>query len=388
MLIDLDRFKHVNDTLGHGAGDELLRGVARRLSALAGDHAHVARLGGDEFVVIRSFSSKQDEAPFYDRLVEDLHAPLSIMGNLVQVGASVGVAKIHGATSPLSVLREADIALYEAKAHGRNCWREFEAEMAVLLERRQQLEEDLRHALRSDPQQLRVLYQPVFNASGKEVLGAEALVRWMHPDLGLLMPDTFIPLAEERGLIAALGDVVLSRACSLLAQTRLNWIAVNVSALQLREEGFADHLLKLLGDHGVDPVRVQIEITESMLLEEVTDTKSVIDRLRRSGFRIAIDDFGTGYSSLSYLGSFEVDKIKVDRSFVSAIGAKSANAIVRAVVAFAKALNLYITAEGVETEEQRQFVESAGCHEVQGYLLARPLAEPDLLRILASSVAD
>jgi EAL domain-containing protein (putative c-di-GMP-specific phosphodiesterase class I) len=299
----------------------------------------------------------------------------------VHVGASIGVSKVHASTTPLAALREADIALYDAKAKGRNRWQLFEGGMAEEVERRHQLEVDLRNSLpRGD--QFVVLYQPIFNADGARVAGVEALVRWLHPELGLLGPDRFISLAEERGLIIELGDVVLRRACELLARTGLAWVAVNVSPVQLRDPLFPDRALDTLGSLGVSPSRLQLEITEGVVLEEFGQAGPVLDRLRSAGVRIAIDDFGTGYSSLSYLGRLSVDKIKIDRSFVQAIGNPSGDAIVRAVIAFANALNMTVTAEGVETEHQRQFLKSAGCQELQGYLLGRPMSEERLDEII------
>ena len=376
MLVDLDRFKQVNDTLGHAAGDELLRQVADRLTRLVDKRGQVARLGGDEFVVVMSFDASADEAPFYGLVVDQL-TDFAIMGNDVHVGASMGVSKVHNSTTPLVALREADIALYDAKAKGRNRWQLFEGGMADEVERRHQLELDLRNAL-PEGDEFVVHYQPIFDSAGTQLRGVEALVRWQHPERGLLGPDRFIALAEERGLIIELGDVVFRRACELLARTNLAWVAVNASPVQLRSPDFADRAITMLKSLGVSPSRIQLEITEGVVLEELDQAGPVLDRLRAAGMRIAIDDFGTGYSSLSYLGRLAVDKIKVDRSFVETIGTPSGDAIVRAVIAFAKALNMTVTAEGVETESQMQFLRNAGCDELQGFLLARPMPEDQL----------
>jgi diguanylate cyclase (GGDEF)-like protein/PAS domain S-box-containing protein len=381
MLVDLDRFKQVNDTLGHAAGDELLCKVADRMSQLVDGRGQVARLGGDEFVVVMSLEQIADEKVFYDLLVKSLTV-FSIMGNEMHVGASVGVSKILNSTTPLAALREADIALYEAKSSGRNRWQIFEGAMAEEVERRHQLEVDLRNALPLGDQFV-VLYQPVFNIDGSCVVGAEALVRWMHPTLGLLTPDRFISLAEERGLINHLGDVVLHRACKVLARTDLDWVAVNVSPIQLRDLQFSDRVIRALKAEGVNPSRLQLEITEGVALEEFVQAGPVLESLRATGIRVAIDDFGTGYSSLNYLRRLSVDKIKIDQSFVQGIGSPSGDAIVRAVIAFAKALDMTVTAEGVETEHQRQFLRHAGCHELQGYLLARPKSEEQLDEIFS-----
>lgn len=377
LLIDLDRFKQVNDSLGHAAGDELLRSVADRLSQLVGDRGQVSRIGGDEFAVVGSFGSAPQEREFCDEVVNQLR-DFSIMGNDMHVGASVGVSKIHKLTTPYSALREADIALYEAKARGRNRWKAFEGRMADLVETRHQLESDLRSAL---PQgdQFRVLYQPIYDARGTAVLGVEALVRWQHPDLGLLGPDRFITLAEDQGSILELGDLVLRRTCKLLARTNLPWAAVNVSPIQLRDSSFFERVLAILSAEGVDPARLQLEITEGVLVEEIGTAHGILANLRSAGIRIALDDFGTGYSSLSYLARLAVDKIKIDRSFVQSIGASNADAIARAVIAFAKALRVTVTAEGVETEHQKRFLEEAGCDELQGFLLSRPMSEENVL---------
>lgn len=376
MLVDLDRFKQVNDTLGHAAGDELLRQVSGRLTTWVGGRGQVSRLGGDEFVILMAFQSAHEETAFYRHVVDGL-AEFSIMGSHIYVGASMGISKIHGATTPLVALREADIALYDAKAKGRNCWQIFEVGMADELERRHQLELDLRDAL-LEGDQFVLHYQLIFDDTGSRIVGAEALVRWQHPQRGLLGPEQFIPLAEDRGLIVQLGDLVFRRASELLARTDLAWVAINVSPSQLRDPGFPDRSLHVLKCLGVDASRIQLEITEGVVLQEFDQVRPVFERLRRAGMRVAIDDFGTGYSSLSYLGQLTLDKIKIDRSFVQAIGTSSGNAIVCAVIAFAKALNMSVTAEGVETAEQQAFLQNAACNELQGYLLARPEAEEGL----------
>jgi diguanylate cyclase (GGDEF)-like protein/PAS domain S-box-containing protein len=376
ILIDLDHFKQVNDTLGHAAGDKLLQSVAERLSQFVAGRGHLARIGGDEFALVMSFATADEEERFCDALIGQLRV-FTIMGNNMHVGASVGVSKVLIGTTPLAALREADIALYEAKSKGRNRWQAFEGKMSDLLETRQRLESDLRNALPGGDQ-FRVVYQPIYDIKGKTVLGVEALVRWQHPELGVLSPDQFISIAEDHGLILELGAVVLRRTCDLLSRTALPWAAVNVSPVELRDDSFVDRVLSLLRDNNVSASRLQLEITEGVLLEEIGTARGALDKLRSAGVRIAIDDFGTGYSSLSYLGRLAVDKIKIDRSFVDAIGTPNADAIVRAVIAFAKALCVTVTAEGVETQEQRRFLAEADCDELQGFLLSRPVDERDL----------
>jgi diguanylate cyclase (GGDEF)-like protein/PAS domain S-box-containing protein len=376
ILIDLDHFKQVNDSLGHAAGDKLLQSVAERLSQFVAERGHLARIGGDEFALVMSFATADEEEHFCDALIGQLRV-FTIMGNTMHVGASVGVSKVLIGTTPLAALREADIALYEAKSKGRNRWQAFEGKMSDLIETRQRLESDLRNALPGGDQ-FRVVYQPIYDINGKTVLGVEALVRWQHPELGVLSPDRFISIAEDHGLILELGAVVLRRTCELLSRTALPWAAVNVSPVELRDDSFVDRVVSLLRAKSVSPSRLQLEITEGVLLEEIGTARAALDKLRSAGVRIAIDDFGTGYSSLSYLGRLAVDKIKIDRSFVSAIGTPNADAIVRAVIAFAKALCVTVTAEGVETEEQRRFLAEADCDELQGFLLSRPVDERDL----------
>jgi diguanylate cyclase (GGDEF)-like protein/PAS domain S-box-containing protein len=377
ILIDLDRFKHVNDSLGHRAGDELLCGVADRLSQLAAGRGQVARIGGDEFTVVMSFGAAREEHEFCDQLVRELRT-FTISGSHMHVGASVGVATIHRASTVFATLREADIALYEAKARGRNGWKAFEGQMADLVETRLRLESDLHDALITG-EQFRVLYQPIFDVRGKECLGVEALLRWQHPRLGLLGPEKFIPLAEDLGNIVELGQLVLRRTCQLLARGIAPWAAINVSPVELRHASFLERAMRVLQAERIDPSRIEFEITEGVVLEESGAADGLLEQLRSAGFRIAIDDFGTGYSSLNYLKRIAVDKIKIDRSFVSSIGASNADAIVRAVIAFAKALRVTITAEGIETEAQRQFLEEAGCDQLQGFLFARPMSGDNLL---------
>jgi diguanylate cyclase (GGDEF)-like protein/PAS domain S-box-containing protein len=379
ILVDLDRFKHVNDSLGHRAGDELLCSVAERLSRLVAGRGQVARIGGDEFTIVISFPTVREEHEFCDRVVRELRT-FTISGSHMHVGASVGIATIHRAGTALATLREADIALYEAKASGRNGWKAFESQMADLVETRLRLESDLHTALITG-EQFRLLYQPIFDITGKQCVGVEALLRWQHPKLGLLGPERFIPLAEDLGYIVELGEIVLRRTCRLLSKGKVPWAAVNVSPVELRDPGFLERVMRVLSAEGVGPSRIEFEITEGVVLEQTGAAGGLLEQLRSAGFRIAIDDFGTGYSSLNYLKRIAVDKIKIDRSFVSAIGTPKADAIVRAVIAFAKALRVTITAEGVETDVQRTFLQDAGCDQLQGYLLARPMGGDSLTEI-------
>ncbi len=373
ILIDLDRFKHVNDTLGHVAGDELIRQVARRLVALVGNHGVVARLGGDEFaVLLKQVTNPHMAEGISNAVLSELGRQFDLLGDPAFIGASLGIsAGRRGATAD-QVFREADIALYEAKSQGRGRWQLFAPVMAQALAERRVVEHDLRDALTSGDQ-LQLEYQPIFTASGA-MAGAEALVRWNHPERGRLSPDLFINIAEERGLIDQLGEWVFEDACRMLLDTNIPWVAVNVSPVQLRRRRFYDRALATIADMKIDPSRIQIEITEGVLLDATESTEAGLKRLRSAGIRLALDDFGTGYSSLSYLRRYNVDKLKVDKSFVAQLGTSSdAAAIVETIVGLARALGMQVTAEGVETELQRDYLVSCGCHELQGYLLSRPL---------------
>jgi diguanylate cyclase (GGDEF)-like protein len=339
LYIDLDRFKNVNDTLGHPAGDELVRQTARRLEAKVRDVDTVARLGGDEFAVImvevKNVSAAENLS---EKLLEELARPFLLMGDQVFIGASIGIAvSLESDTDPAELLRKADIALYEAKRNGRGRYQLFAGDMDDLLSRRRLIESDLRAAL-DRRGELKLSYQPIFATDCRTILGAEALVRWNHPVHGALSPAHFISIAEDRGIIGRLGKWVLSSAARFAATTDLPWVAVNVSPLQLREEGFADELIEILAIAGLAPRRLQLEITEGVLLEDSSVARSVLSTLRNVGVRVVLDDFGTGYSSIGYLRRHAVDKLKIDRSFVHQLGSgEEAHAIVEAIVHLARA---------------------------------------------------
>jgi len=373
ILIDLDRFKHVNDTLGHVAGDELIRQVARRLVALVGSRGVVARLGGDEFaVLLRQVTNPHMAEGMSNAVLSELGRQFELFGDPAFIGASLGIGTARGGADADQVFREADIALYDAKSQGRGRWQVFAPAMAEALAERREVEHDLRDAL-SRGGQLQLEYQPIFTAAG-QMAGAEALVRWNHPERGRLSPDVFINVAEERGLIDQLGEWVFEDACRMLLDTDIPWVAINVSPVQLRRRRFYDRALAMIADMKIDPSRIQIEITEGVLLQTTESTEAGLKRLRAAGMRLALDDFGTGYSSLSYLRRYNVDKLKVDRSFVAQLGTSSdAAAIVETIVGLARALGMQVTAEGVETDLQRDYLVSCGCHELQGFLMSRPL---------------
>jgi diguanylate cyclase (GGDEF)-like protein/PAS domain S-box-containing protein len=383
LYLDLDRFKTINDTLGHPAGDELIRQVGARLRAVTRSTDTVARLGGDEFAIVMAGIADPGEAELFSRrILAELSHPFDLFGNQAYVNASIGLALAGDVPADGSeMLRRADIALYRAKARGRGRYEIFADSMADALIETSQIEQDLRSALLTGTG-LYALYQPVFDAATTEMVGAEALVRWDHPQRGTLAPSVFVGVAEERGLIEALGQHVLSHACTTAREAELPWVAVNVSPAQIRNTHFAEAVLDTLGSARLDPHRLQIEITEGTLLESTEAVHAALSQLRASGVRIALDDFGTGYSSLNYLRRYNIDKLKIDRSFVSQLGSSDdTGAIVAAMIALAKAMRMKVTAEGVETEAQREALVALGCGELQGFLLSRPLTNIQLAEI-------
>jgi diguanylate cyclase (GGDEF)-like protein len=385
LLLDLDRFKHVNDTLGHLAGDALIRDFGERLLQVADDEDTVARLGGDEFAILRCKASSHEEiAALCERILEAVRPAFNLLGNSAFVGVSVGVSIAPELGSErVDLMRKADIALYRAKAEGRDCYRLFTPAMDEGVKLRSTIEEDLRTALATGDE-LRVHYQPQVAGPGQAIVGLEALVRWQHPRLGLIAPEHFIPVAEETGLICQLGEWMLRRACAASRRWPDLFIAVNLSPVQFRTPGFADRLIAIVRSTSVDPQRIELEVTEGLLLDDSDIVSDALKRLRAAGFRIALDDFGTGYSSLSYLRRFEVDKIKIDRSFVQHLGQTvDSTAIISAVLTLGHAMGLTVTAEGVETAAQCDFLEAAGCNAMQGYLFSRPLPEEEVDHLIS-----
>ncbi|PKB13303.1 periplasmic sensor diguanylate cyclase/phosphodiesterase [Novosphingobium kunmingense] len=372
LAVDLDRFKDVNDTLGHHAGDALIQAVANRLREVCAQEALIARLGGDEFVVMIEDANAVAVAALAERIVAIVRAPLDTEYGRLEVGCSVGVAMIESPrVEPSEALRWADLAMYQSKEHGRNRVTFFEPEMDTALRNRRLLETDLREALRHGD--LEMVYQPQVNRHGG-VVAVEALVRWMHPQRGAVPPSIFVPLAEECGLILALGEHVLRKVFAETGHWTNVRVAINVSAIQLRSPGFAALVTRLVAQAGVAPGRYEIELTETALLGDDPVTAGNVEALKRLGFSIALDDFGTGYSSLSVLQRYAVDKIKIDRSFVAALGgADESEALVDAMVKLARALDLDVIAEGVETERQKERLEKCGCREFQGHLIGMPM---------------
>lgn len=375
LAIDLDRFKEVNDTLGHPAGDELIKAVAERLRFITidGQTSFAARLGGDEFVLI---CPAQDRAALEDlaqRCLARILQPVETEYGRIDVGCSIGMTIIEeSGVEPSRALRQADLALYRSKADGRACVTLFEQEMEEAYHARHRLEGSLRAALVQGG--FRMVYQPQVDTQG-EMRAVEALLRWHHEELGEISPANFIPLAEECGLILPVGEYVLRQVFEETCDWRDLRVAVNVSAVQMRTPGFAARVVQLAARAGVDPARYEIEVTETALLADAPTTVENFEILKRLGFTIVLDDFGTGYSSLSLLHRFSVDKIKIDRSFVADLGTSAeAEALVGAIVKLARSFRIAVIAEGVETEEQRQKLIAAGCDEFQGYLTGRPVA--------------
>jgi diguanylate cyclase (GGDEF)-like protein len=384
LLVDVDHFKQINDTLGHPIGDELLRAVADRLQACVREADTVGRLGGDEFVIVqRGVAQPEDAAVLARRVVDIISEPYDLDGHRVTIGVSVGISLAPGdGSSCEKLLKNADVALYRAKADGRGTWRFFEPEMDARLQARLALEIDLRAALRND--EFELYYQPLHRLASRRVCGFEALLRWHHPTRGMVSPAEFIPVAEEIGLIVPLGEWVLRHACIEAS----GWpadikLAVNVSPAQFKSGNLAEQVTGALAASGLAPQRLELEITESVLLGNSADTIAMLHQLRKQGVRIAMDDFGTGYSSLSYLRSFPLDKIKIDQCFVRDLGAVDGSGfIVRTIITLARSLGMVTTAEGVETTEQLEWLRSEGCDEVQGFLFSRPQPASEVPRLL------
>jgi diguanylate cyclase (GGDEF)-like protein len=372
LCIGLDRFKDINEVFGHRSGDRVIRETARRLARLRGPQDTLVRLGGDEFAMILAAADDHAVAALARRILDVLSGPFEVPSGTTHLACSVGAALMTGGESDGSEgLRQADLALYQAKQGGRGQWRLFDAEMDAVAKVRRAVEADLRLALQRG--ELRMVYQPQVNARGV-ITGLEALMRWTHPERGAIPPSFFIRIAEEAGIIELLGDFAIRSAFAEARRWPEVTMAVNVSALQLRSPGFVEKVARAVADTGVDPRNVELEITESVLIEEDHDARETMAALKAMGFRLALDDFGTGYSSLSYLRRFPVDRLKIDRSFVERIDSDAeSEAMVRAIVRLARALNLAVIAEGVETDGQRRLLRAVGCGEAQGFFFSEPV---------------
>ncbi len=385
LYIDLDHFKDVNDTLGHPVGDELIRNVTLRLSSTLRGGDLVARLGGDEFAVISAIGNDTTKTMVLaQRIITAICAPYNIGGHNIVIGASIGIALIdRDCGGAADIMRYADMALYRAKNEGRNRACVYDAAMDADLSKRKLLEGDLRQAIEEG--QLRLMYQPIVNKSGDTMTGVEALCRWTHPTRGEISPVEFIAIAEHSGLIVELGAWVLRQALIDGKAWPSLTVAVNVSPLQFRRADFAELVERTLHETGFDPVRLELELTETVLLGNIDTAEAGMLRLKALGVRLALDDFGTGYSSLAYLRRFPFDKLKIDRSFVMSIEkAADAAAIVHAVVSLGRGLGMKVTAEGVETADQHLFLRAAGVHFMQGYRFGKPTTLDDIsARLLA-----
>jgi len=370
--LDLDQFKSVNDTFGHHVGDELIKAVAGRLETVCRQADTIGRLGGDEFVIIQRSAASETAAGLAERIVQALGRPFTLSVGDVAVGCSVGVTIISDFTiPPLDALRQADLALYRAKALGRGQYAMFESELDLAVRRKRALQADLRLAMVNG--ELDLAFQPQVDRSGK-IIGVEALARWNHPVRGAVSPTTFIAAAEECGFIVELGYFTLRRAFEESRRWPHLRTAINISARQLRMKDFGTRLAALVAEAGVSPSQFELEITEGVLMGDDAATHELLQQIREMGFCLSLDDFGTGYSSLSYLQRYPVDKIKIDRSFVTPMAVdEAANAMVRAIVMLAKALKLEVVAEGVEDMSQFEAAVTAGCDEIQGYFIGRPM---------------
>jgi diguanylate cyclase (GGDEF)-like protein len=385
LCLDLDHFKDVNDTLGHAVGDLLLKEVTERLKSCLRVGDNIARLGGDEFVVFQAgVQTRQQAASLAQRLVDAIGETFEIDGQAIHIGVSIGIAIApdDGDASDV-LLRHADTALYRAKSSGRSSYCFFEPSMDANIQERRKLEVDLRQALLM--QQFEIYYQPQVDTSTEQLIGFEALLRWNHPERGLVSPGEFIPLAEETGLIVPIGEWVLRQACKDAA----DWpshigVAVNLSPLQFRSQTLAHTVVSALTESGLPAFRLELEITESVLLIDSETALATLHHIRSLGVRIAMDDFGIGYSSLSYLRLFPFDKIKIDQSFIRELGhSKDCAAIVKAVVDLGASLGITTTAEGVETSEQLRRVREQGCGEIQGYFFGKPQPLSEINEVLS-----
>ncbi|QQN62621.1 EAL domain-containing protein [Bradyrhizobium diazoefficiens] len=384
LCLDLDHFKDINDSLGHPIGDALLKEVGRRLKGTVGEHDTVARLGGDEFAVVQIGRSEEAAAgALASRLVEVISAPYEIDDHQIVIGVSIGISlSPQDGSNPDELLKNADLALYRAKADGRGTYRFFETGMDARAQARRLLEMDLRAALQRN--EFQPYYQPIRDVASDRVVSFEALLRWNHPERGLISPINFIPLAEETGLIVQLGELVLQGACA----DAVTWpddvgVAVNLSPVQFKNPNLIASVTEALEKSGLAARRLELEITESVLLQNSEATLTTLHELRAMGVRISLDDFGTGYSSLSYLRSFPFDKIKIDRSFVSELATREDSvAIIRAVTGLGRSLGIVTTAEGVENDAQLELLRREGCTQAQGYLFSQPRPASDVAMML------
>ncbi|HEY3889937.1 MAG TPA: bifunctional diguanylate cyclase/phosphodiesterase, partial [Caulobacteraceae bacterium] len=382
LLIDLDRFKSVNDTLGHDAGDDLVRKICAAMSAIVPAGDILARLGGDEFGVIIEGASEAGVAEFCARALRVCGQSRRVLGHEVQVSASIGVAYQGDNQTQMEMMRHADLALYAAKKEGRNRFRVYDTAIDKAAKHRVSVEHGLERAMNTN--QLKMAYQPIVKADNGQILGFEALVRWTSPEHGPISPADFVPVAEETGLILDLGDWITRQALKDCRRWNGPYVSVNLSARQFLRHNVAERILQYAEDADLAPQRIQIELTETAIIDDVERADHNLKILRAAGVRVALDDFGTGYSSLVYLNQFAIDCIKIDKSFVDNVTRDRQSAVIVASVArLAASLGMTVVAEGVETEEQRQILMAAGCGALQGYRFGKPMSARDVTTLLA-----
>ena len=379
-MIDLDRFKSVNDTLGHLAGDALIRDICATLNSAAPEGAVVARLGGDEFGILFDTPGEEAAVMACDRIVAACGGTRQVFGNSVQSGASAGVVVVEGGCDPIDAMRRADLALNDAKRNGRGITRLFDESMDEGIRFRRRIEQGLGCAI--DKDELSLVYQPIVSRDAIEVIGFEALVRWNTQEYGPISPATFIPIAEESNIIHELGDWILDTALGVLQQWPGQYVSVNFSPRQFRRHNFVGHIMQAVQRAGVEPARLQIEITETAIFDDADRAAETLYKLRQMGFRISLDDFGTGYSSLYNIRKFALDSLKIDRSFIDGMGReRESAAIVHSIIHLGRALGLEVIAEGVETEAQVQALRIAGASHLQGYFFSRPVPADQALAL-------
>jgi diguanylate cyclase (GGDEF)-like protein len=393
LFLDIDRFKHINDSLGHGVGDRLLQSVAQRLFECVRSSDTVSRQGGDEFVILLTETKlAKDAAVTADKILISLSAPYVIDHHTLHLTASIGIVTYpEDGMDAETLMKNADFAMYQAKDAGRNNYQFFKTEMNVRAVERQSLEDALRHALERD--EFLLYYQPKMNLYTNTIMGVEALIRWRHPKRGLVSPAQFIPVAEECGFIVPIGRWVLREACEQARRWQTDGlpsvrVAVNISAVELRAKDFVTSVRGILADTGLDPSLLEIELTETSLMQDSRTIVEVLKELKEIGVQLALDDFGTGYSSLSYVKRFPIDTLKIDQSFVRDLASDADDAcIVSAVISMGKSLHMRVVAEGVETQEQLDFLNQHKCPFGQGYIFSPPVIAEEFGQLLARGVA-